>query len=90
MGKDSFWSSLARSLGISKQGAGPRERQIQQYLADLRDSNDDRRRSAAWSLGKMKPPPKEAIAALTDAANKDTSPFVRQSAQWALRVIKGI
>ena len=83
---DSFWQSLARSLGLAPKAT--RETTIQKYLADLKSSNPDVRRSAAWSLGKMKPPPKEAVQALTDAT-QDPSEFVRRSANWALKIIRG-
>ena len=52
---------------------------------DLKDPSPDRRRSAAWTLGKIKPPPKAAIEALEALAEKDPDLRVRHSAQWALK-----
>jgi len=55
----------------------------------LQDALPDRRRSAAWSLGKMKPVATTAIAPLEQVAEKDPDVSVRHSAQWALKRIRG-
>ena len=86
---DSFWAKLSRSLGAGKAGATPREKEVAKCLADLKDANADRRRSAAWTLGKIRPVPKNAVEALTTLAEKDPDLGVRHSAQWALKAIRG-
>lgn len=85
----SFWSSVSNALGIGRTGPGARDQQIKQHVANLKNDNPDMRRSAAWSLGKIKPPAREAIGPLTESANKDPVEAVRHSAQWALKSISG-
>ena len=67
----------------------PRDKEIDKLIADLKDPLPDRRRSAAWSLGKMKPVPKAAIESLAEIAQKDPDLSVRRSADWALKAIRG-
>jgi HEAT repeat protein len=89
MAPESFLTPLLRALGLNKGGSLPRDREIDKLIADLKDSMADRRRSAAWSLGKMKPVAKAAIEPLAVIAEKDPEPSVRKSAQWALKAIRG-
>ena len=89
MAQQSFWMSVVRALGLEKSGATPRDKKLEQLIADLKDPLVDRRRSAAWSLGKIKPVPKAAIEPLVEVAEKDPDPSVRKSAQWALKAIRG-
>ena len=85
----SFWDSVTRALGIQAGGLGlGREGKIRRLIADLKNPLVDARRSAAWSLGKLKPPPKEAIGELEKAA-KDQDINVRHAAEWALNILKG-
>ena len=89
MAPESFWTPLLRALGLDKSGKLPRDKEIEKLIADLKDPMPDRRRSAAWSLGKMKPVPKAAIDSLAVVAEKDPDLGVRHSAQWALKAIRG-
>jgi HEAT repeat protein len=89
MAPEAFWTPLLRALGLDKKRALPRDKEIDKLIADLKDPMPDRRRSAAWSLGKMKPVVKAAIEPLAVAAEKDPDPGVRHSAQWALKAIRG-
>ncbi len=85
---DSFWDKMSQALGLKKsKGSGSAE--VKKCLMDLKDSNPDRRRSAAWTLGKLKPPPKDAIETLALLAEKDPDIGVRHSAHWALKEIRG-
>jgi HEAT repeat protein len=84
-----FWTPLLRALGLDKSGPSARDREIEKLIADLKDPMPDRRRSAAWSLGKKKPVAKAAIEPLAVIADKDPDPGVRHSAQWALKAIRG-
>jgi len=89
MAPESFWTSLLRTLGLEKSTVSPRDREIEKYITDLQDALPDRRRSAAWSLGKMKPVAKAAIEPLVTISEKDPDPGVRRAAQWALKAIRG-
>ena len=90
MAQVSLWSSIAKSLGIAGKGkGGPREKEIERLVGDLSHENPDKRRSAAWSLAKMKPPPKESLERLLEMAERDPDPFVRKSAHWAANTIRG-
>ncbi len=89
MAPESFWMRMIRTLGLEKTGAPPRDKKIEKLIADLNDPLADRRRSAAWSLGKIKPVPKDAIEPLAQVAEKDPDIGVRHSAQWALKAIRG-
>ena len=90
MPPNSLWDSVARALGLGKTGTSARDAEIQKCLMDLKDPLPDHRRSAAWTLGKFKPPPKGAVEALTALAEKDPDVSVRHSAQWALKAIRGL
>jgi HEAT repeat protein len=79
----SFWSSVARSLGISQ--AGVREVVIQQHITNLTHPAEDMRRSAAWQLGKMRGVPETAVEALKKSAATDSSSVVRKASKWALK-----
>ncbi len=83
----SFWSSLARSLGITT-GSAAREQAIQRHITNLTHPAEDMRRSAAWSLGKMGRVTDEAVKALERAAEKDASSVVRKAAKWALKSLR--
>jgi HEAT repeat protein len=89
MAPEVFWMPLLRALGLDKSRALPRDKEIDKLIADLKDLMPDRRRSAAWSLGKMKPVAKAAIEPLAVVAEKDPDFSVRRSAQWALKAIRG-
>ena len=89
MAPESFWTSLIRTLGLEKSAVSPRDKEIEKYINDLKDPLPDRRRSAAWSLGKMKPVATAAIGPLDEVAQKDPDSGVRNSAQWALKRIRG-
>jgi len=89
MAPESFWMRMMRTLGLDKARLSPRDKKIEQLIADLKDPVADRRRSAAWSLGKIKPVPKDAIEPLAQMAEKDPDLGVRHSAQWALKAIRG-
>ena len=82
-----FWSSLAKSLGFTS-AAAAKQTAIQQHIANLTHPNEDTRRSAAWSLGKMGKVSDEATTALQTAAEKDASNTVRKAAQWALKSLR--
>jgi len=82
----SVWTSLARALGM-KVGAGDRQTVITKHITDLQDPNPEVRRSACWSLGKMKPPPREAVGRLQEVAENDHEEFVTRAARWALKRI---
>jgi HEAT repeat protein len=86
---DSLWTKLSRSLGLTKPEGAERNEKLEKCLQDLKDAFPDRRRSAAWTLGKIKPPPEVAIAPLEVLAEKDPDLSVRHSAQWALKQIRG-
>ena len=89
MAPEAFWMRLIRALGLEKSGLLPRDKKIEQLIADLKDPLPDRRRSAAWSLGKIKPVAKAAVEPLAVLAEKDPDIGVRRSAQWALKAIRG-
>jgi len=79
----SFWSSLARSLGMSQTAA--RAEIIQRHITNLTHPAEDMRRSAAWQLGKMRAIPESAVEALKKSAATDSSSVVRKAAKWALK-----
>ena len=89
MAPEAFWVPLLRALGFDKGGPSKRDKQIEKLITDLKDPIPDRRRSAAWSLGKMKPVAKAAIEPLAEIGEKDPDIAVRRSAQWALKQIRG-
>jgi len=89
MAPEPFWKSLIRTLGLEKSKVSPRDREIEKLVTDLKDPLPDRRRSAAWSLGKMKPVATTAIEPLAEVAEKDPDLSVRRSAEWALKRIRG-
>jgi HEAT repeat protein len=89
MAPESFYMRWVRALGLDKVTKPKRETEIDRFIADLKDPLPDRRRSAAWSLGKLKPAPMAAIEPLTQVAEKDPDVSVRHSAQWALKAIRG-
>jgi len=82
----SVWTSLARALGM-KVGSGDRQTLITKHITDLQDPNPEVRRSACWSLGKMRPPAREAIQRLQEVAETDRVEFVTKAARWALKRI---
>jgi HEAT repeat protein len=89
MVSEPFYMRLVRALGLDKKAKPKRETDIDRFIAELKDPLPDRRRSAAWSLGKLKPAPTAAIEPLTEVAEKDPDVSVRYSAQWALKAIRG-
>ena len=89
MAPEPFYIRLARALGLDKAAKPKREAEIERLIGELKDPLPDRRRSAAWSLGKLKPVPTEAIEPLVQVAEKDPDVSVRHSAQWALKAIRG-
>jgi len=89
MPQESLWAKVSRSLGLTKTGKVDRDEPLEKCLLDLKDPSPDRRRSAAWTLGKIKPPRKAAIELLEALAEKDPDLRVRHSAQWALKQIRG-
>ncbi len=80
---------IVRALGLDKSKVSPRDREIEKLVKDLKDPLADRRRSSAWSLGKMKPVATTAIEPLAQVAEKDPDVSVRRSAEWALKRIRG-
>jgi HEAT repeat protein len=89
MAPESFFMRVVRALGLDKAAKPKRDMEIERLIGDLKDPLPDRRRSAAWSLGKLKPVATAAIEPLVEVAEKDPDVSVRHSAQWALKAIRG-
>lgn len=89
MAPEPFYMRLISALGLDKASKPTRDKELEKLITDLKDPLPDRRRSAAWSLGKRKPVATAAIEPLVELAEKDPDSGVRHSAQWALKAIRG-